>query len=65
MVGDKKGTIGALIKLASGNPSEENHIIRLCFTGRVYKTFVQGGHYNAKEKTVDGMTCFDICNISG
>jgi pumilio homology domain family member 6 len=43
-----------VIALAGGNPSDESHIIKLPFTARVYKTLVQGGHYNAKEKKVEG-----------
>ena len=43
-----------VISLASEDPSAEDHIIRLPFTARVYKTLVQGGHFNSKAGTVEG-----------
>lgn len=52
--GDKSKAINAVMTLASGDPSQEGHIIKLPFTARVYKTLVQGGHYNSKEKKIDG-----------
>ena len=52
--GDKSKALDTVVSLASGDPSQENHIIKLPFTARVYKTLVQGGHYNAKEGKVEG-----------
>jgi pumilio homology domain family member 6 len=52
--GDKSKAVDAVISLASGDPSDKNHIVKLPFTARVYKTLVQGGHYNAKEKRIEG-----------
>lgn len=51
--GDKSKAISAVITLASGDPSQESHIIKLPYTSRVYKTLVQGGHYNSKEKKIE------------
>jgi len=51
--GDKSKAINALITLASGDPSQKDHIVKLPFTARVYKTLIQGGHYNAKEKKIE------------
>lgn len=51
---DKVKALDAIAALAGGNPSDEKHIIKLPFTARVYKTLVQGGHYNAKERKVEG-----------
>ena len=52
--GDKSKALDTVVSLASADPSQENHIIKLPFTARVYKTLVQGGHYNAKEGKVEG-----------
>ena len=52
--GDKSKAVDAVIALAAGDPSDGNHIINLSYTARVYKTLVQGGHYNAKEKKLEG-----------
>jgi pumilio homology domain family member 6 len=52
--GDKLEAIQAVADLAARHPSNANHIIKLPFTGRIFKTLVQGGHYNNKEKKVDG-----------
>lgn len=54
MVGGKSKATDAVISLASGDPTQENHIIRLPFTARIYKTLVQGGHYNTKEQRIEG-----------
>lgn len=51
--GDKSEAINAVRTLASGDPLQEDHIIKLPFTARVYKTLVQGGHYNSKEKKIE------------
>jgi len=53
--GDKSTAIEAVISLASGDPSRETHISQLSFIARVYKTLVQGGHYNAKEHSLRGI----------
>jgi hypothetical protein len=53
-VDDKTNAMNALTKLALGDPSHKNHIINLPFTGRVYKTLVQGGHYSTREKRIEG-----------
>jgi pumilio homology domain family member 6 len=53
--GDVKArAVDAVVSLGSGDPSDEEHIIRVPFTARIYKTLVQGGHYNPKEKAVEG-----------
>lgn len=62
---DKTKAVDAVVSLTSGNPVEENHIIKLPFTARVYKTLVQGGHYNAKEGKVECKTSQDVINNSG
>lgn len=54
--GKKDGAIQAVVDLAARHPSNANHIIKLSFTARIFKTLVQGGHYNVKEKKVDGMS---------
>lgn len=57
--GDAKSkAVDAVVALGSGDPSEEKHIIRVPFTARIYKTLVQGGHYNPKEKNVEGIMVF-------
>jgi hypothetical protein len=53
-LGDKLKALDAIVSLASEDPSMENHIIKLPFTTRVYKTLVQGGHYNVQEQRVEG-----------
>jgi pumilio homology domain family member 6 len=50
----KSRAVDTIVSLGSGDPSDEEHIIRVPFTARIYKTLVQGGHYNPKEKTVEG-----------
>jgi len=52
--GDKSKAVNAIVALAAGDPSDAGHIINLSYTARVYKTLVQGGHYNAKEKKLEG-----------
>jgi pumilio homology domain family member 6 len=54
--GDKTKAVNAVVGLAAGDTSSENHIIQLSFTARVYKTLVQGGPFNAKGQKVEGMT---------
>jgi len=44
----------AVADLAAKHPSNPDHIIKLSYTARVYKTLVQGGHYNPAEKKVEG-----------
>jgi pumilio homology domain family member 6 len=52
----KSKAVDAVVSLGSGDPLDEKHIIKVPFTARIYKTLVQGGHYNPKEKTVEGTT---------
>jgi pumilio homology domain family member 6 len=54
--GNKVEAIQAVADLAARHPSNSNHIIKLPFTARIFKTLVQGGHYNTKEKKVDGIS---------
>jgi len=51
--GDKSAALDAVADLVGGDPSQEDHIIKLSFTARIYKTLVQGGHYNPKEKKIE------------
>jgi pumilio homology domain family member 6 len=55
-IGNKSDVIDKIISLASGDPTEDDHILKLPFTARVYKTLVQGGHFNAKAGFVEGTT---------
>ena len=64
-LGDKSIAKEAVISLASGDPSQNGHIIKLPFTARVYKTLVQGGHYNVKEKKIDGEFTSNVTKDSG
>ena len=50
----------AITDLAARHPSNKDHIIKLPFTARVYKTLVQGGHYNPVEKKIEGSIHFSI-----
>ena len=58
--GDKSKAVDAIVSLASEKASTGSHIIKLPFTARVYKTLVQGGHYNVKEQKIDGKHLHDI-----
>ena len=51
--GDKTAALNAVAKLAEGDPTQEGHIIKISFTARVYKTLVQGGHYNPQLKKIE------------
>lgn len=51
--GHKSAALDAISKLADGDASQEDHIMRLPFTARVYKTLVQGGHYSPQLKKVE------------
>jgi pumilio homology domain family member 6 len=51
--GDKSTALNAIADLTEGDPSQDNHIIKLPFTARVYKILVQGGHYNPQKKKVE------------
>jgi pumilio family protein 6 len=53
-IGDKSNLIDKVISLASGDPTTDDHIIKLPFTARVYKILVQGGHFNSKAGIVEG-----------
>ena len=55
LIGDNKPkAVDAVVFLASGDPSDEKHILQNPFTARIYKTLVQGGHYNPKKKKIEG-----------
>jgi pumilio homology domain family member 6 len=56
----KPKAVDAVVALASGDPSDEKHILQTPFTARIYKTLVQGGHYNPKEKKVEGSLQFPM-----
>jgi pumilio homology domain family member 6 len=56
--GDKSDLVDKVISLASGDPTADDHIIKLPFTARIYKTLVQGGHFNSKTGIVEGRTSF-------
>ena len=53
-IGDKSAAIEAVAELASGNPTDEGHVATTAAGGRMLKTLVAGGHYNNKEKKVEG-----------
>jgi pumilio family protein 6 len=55
-IGNKSDLVDKVISLALGDPTEDSHVMKLPFTARVYKTLVQGGHFNAKAGTVEGRT---------
>jgi pumilio homology domain family member 6 len=55
ILGDKSKALEAVAQIAAEDPSQENHILRLPFAARVYKTLVQGGHYNSKENKLEGI----------
>ncbi|THU90371.1 ARM repeat-containing protein [Dendrothele bispora CBS 962.96] len=52
----KEGAIKVLCKvLCSPYPQDEDvHLIDLPHTSRLYKTLLQGGHYNHQSKSIDG-----------
>jgi len=50
--GDRSAAFHAIADLAAGDPQDETHVSRHPPAGRMLKTLVQGGHYDAKEKTV-------------
>ena len=58
--GKKIDAVKAVTDLAARHPSNKDHIIKLPFTARVYKTLVQGGHYNPAEKKVEGSPIFRV-----
>jgi pumilio family protein 6 len=60
ITGKKVGAMQAITDLAARHPSNKDHIIKLPFTARVYKTLVQGGHYNPVEKKIEGPIHFSI-----
>jgi pumilio homology domain family member 6 len=55
-IGDKNAAANALAGLASGDPTEKEHVLSHPFAARIFKTLVQGGHYNLKEKRVVGLS---------
>jgi pumilio family protein 6 len=52
--GDKASTLERVAEQAAGDPTSEGHIVGTAFGGRMLKTLVAGGHYNPKEKKVEG-----------
>ena len=60
LIGKKVAAMQAITDLAARHPSNKDHIIKLPFTARVYKTLVQGGHYNPVEKKIEGSIHFSI-----
>jgi pumilio family protein 6 len=51
-VGDKSSAVAAVAELASGDPTAEGHVAHSPTAGRMLKTLIAGGIYDAKEKKV-------------
>jgi len=59
LIGDNKSrVVDEVVFLASGDPSDEKHILQTPFTARIYKTLVQGGRYNPKKMRIEGRLPF-------
>lgn len=50
--GDNSTAFDAVANLASGDPTTEGHFSQSASAGRMFKTLVQGGHYDATTKQV-------------
>ncbi|OLL26691.1 Pumilio y domain family member 6, partial [Neolecta irregularis DAH-3] len=47
--------LNSLAELASGDPAESQHVVHLSYACRLYKTLVQGGHFNSEGKGFETM----------
>lgn len=52
---DKSAAVAAIASLASGDPTSDAHIAATASGGRMLKTLVAGGYFNANEKKVEGI----------